>query len=78
MFNVAFSHSLACCLPHGDFLDSFSGASRRRSRARFTRGVHRWITPRSIAYSSLLTENGCESSIANKTSTYTNAVLLQH
>src|ERR1700720_1939109 len=34
-----------------------TGAARRRSHARLTRGVHRWVTPRSIAYSSLITEN---------------------
>jgi len=44
-----------------------SGAALCRSRARLTRGVHRWVTPLSIAYSSLMTENGCESSIAIET-----------
>jgi hypothetical protein len=55
-----------------------SGTAWRRSRTRLIRGVHRWIIPRSIVYSSLMNENGCESSIANKTGKHTNAVLLQH
>ena len=36
----------------------------------------RWVTPRAIAYSSLMTESGRECSAANKTGNHTNTVVL--